>query len=65
MNDKVISFKKKQAEARQKKAKAATLCRNGHHDWQVLKDQKFDSQKGKLVTVFQCAHCKKQKVKAL
>lgn len=65
MTAKVISFKKKASAARQKKAKSGTLCRNGHHDWQVLKDQQFDSKQGKLVTVFKCSRCAKQKVKAL
>lgn len=46
-------------------AEGKTLCANGHHKWEVSNDKQFDSKQGKLVTVFRCARCDKQKVKAL
>jgi len=61
----IISFKKKASQLRKKKAKGGTLCGNGHHDWQTVKEQQFDSKKGKLVTLFRCTRCGKEKVKAL
>lgn len=43
---------------------STTLCRHNHHKWQVDKASKFDVKEGKLVTVYRCARCGKQKVKA-
>lgn len=45
--------------------KGKTLCANGHHKWEVSNDKQFDSKQGKLVTLFRCSRCGKQKVKAL
>ena len=53
----VIQFKNKTI-------KKLGLCQHGHHKWQVVKDNQFDSKQGKLVTVYACAKCGKQKVKA-
>jgi len=39
-----------------------TLCREGFHKWVVVTDSKFDIKKGKLVTVYECERCGKQKV---
>ena len=48
------------------KAKGSTsLCREGHHKWKVVTEQKFDVKQGRLVTVFECQRCGKRKVKAL
>jgi hypothetical protein len=41
-----------------------TMCRHGHHKWVVDKAKQFDVKQGKLVTVYRCARCDKQKVKA-
>lgn len=57
----VIPFKRPKAGD---KAKGKTLCANNHHKWVVCKEKQFDTQKGKLVTVYKCARCGKQKVKA-
>ena len=46
------------------KHKGKTLCRHGHHKWVVDKEKQFDVKRGKLVTVYRCARCGKQKVKA-
>ena len=47
------------------KHRGNTLCRQGHHKWKILTERKFDVKQGKLVTVFECVRCQKQKIKAL
>jgi hypothetical protein len=51
-------------QARKEKAKATTLCRHGHHRWEVDTRLQFDVKAGKLVTRYQCARCGKYKNKA-
>ncbi len=46
------------------KHRGNTLCRQGHHKWQVDKERKFDVRRGKLVTVYLCARCGERKVEA-
>ena len=58
----ILPFKKPSL---QEKAKHKTLCRNGHHQWQVLKEKQFDVKQGKLVTVYRCPHCGATKTKLL
>lgn len=61
----IISFqaaKKKQAK---QKSQGRTMCREGHHKWQINQDKQFDSQSGKLVTIFQCQRCGKKQTKLL
>lgn len=54
----ILPFKKmKPAE----KHKGHTLCKRGFHKWEVLKEQQFDVKQGRLVTVYQCKRCGKQK----
>ena len=45
--------------------KASTLCREGHHKWKVITDNRFDVKQGKLVTVCQCQRCGTKKNKGL
>ena len=45
--------------------KGSTLCRQGHHQWLVQTNEKFDVKQGRLVTVLQCGRCGKRKVKAI
>ena len=52
----VIPFKKRPA-------KKLGLCQHGHHKWQLVKDNHFDTKQGKLVTLYKCSNCGKQKVK--
>lgn len=54
----VLKFKKKPLK---EKHKGKTLCLNGHHKWQVLKDSQFDVKQGKLVTVLECSRCGQRK----
>jgi hypothetical protein len=51
-------------QARKKKAKATTLCRHGHHRWEVDTRTQFDVKAGKLVTRYRCARCGETKNKA-
>lgn len=46
------------------KHRGNTLCRNGHHKWELEKESQFDSQKGKLVTRYRCVRCGQTRVKA-
>ncbi|MDH5181589.1 MAG: hypothetical protein OEZ39_17390 [Gammaproteobacteria bacterium] len=50
----IIQFKKPKAKD---KHKGKTLCRNGFHKWEPLKDKPFDVKQGKLVTVLRCIRC--------
>jgi len=56
----VILFKKKKL---LEKHKGNTLCRSGFHKWQIVKEKQFDVKQGKLITIFQCKRCNKQKNK--
>ncbi len=47
------------------KHRGTTLCRHGHHKWQVDKERQFDVKQGRLVTVYRCSRCGKTRVKAL
>ncbi len=46
------------------KHRGNTLCRQGHHKWVVDKAKQFDVKRGKLVTVYRCARCGKEKVQS-
>lgn len=56
---KILPFKKPE-----KKAPRKGLCQHDFHKWEVCKDKQFDVKQGKLVTVYRCSRCGKQKVKA-
>lgn len=47
------------------KHKGNTLCRQGHHKWETVSDRKFDVKQGRLVTLFECERCKKQKTQLI
>ena len=57
----IIPFKRKSLK---QKHKGKTLCQNGFHKWEVLKEKQFDVKQGKLVTVYKCSRCGKTKVSA-
>jgi hypothetical protein len=57
----ILPFKKSSAAA---KGKGKSLCRHGHHKWVVCKKKQFDVRQGRLVTVYRCPRCGKQKVVA-
>lgn len=58
----VIPFKKPKLSELHK---GKTLCRHGHHAFQVEKGSQFDVKKGALVTVYRCKRCGKQKNKMI
>ncbi len=58
----IIPFKKPDLA---KKAKAHTMCKRNFHKWEIVTEQKFDVKQGKLVTLFQCSRCGKEKTKAV
>ena len=45
-----------------KKKPRKGLCQHGYHKWQVVTESRFDVKQGKLVTVYQCQRCGKQKI---
>jgi hypothetical protein len=57
----VIPFRKPSLK---EKHQGKTLCRHGHHKWTVDKANQFDVKQGKLVTLYRCVRCGKQKVKS-
>ncbi len=60
----ILPFKKPAA-LKKGKTKGNTLCRQGHHKWKIVTENKFDVKQGRLVTVFECAYCGKRKVQTL
>lgn len=65
----ILEFKAKSAtqkkKSRKKNANQQLMCRNGHHQWQVKHEQKFDVKQGKLVTVLVCSVCGKTRQQLL
>ena len=57
----VVPFRKPSLK---EKHRGKTLCRRGHHKWQVDKARQFDVQQGRLVTDYVCSRCGEKKVKA-
>jgi hypothetical protein len=57
----IIPFKRPKASERHK---GNTLCRQGHHKWQLDKESVFDVKQGKLVSRYQCSRCGKIKNQA-
>ncbi|BFM17233.1 hypothetical protein R50073_34160 [Maricurvus nonylphenolicus] len=57
----VVKFKRPTAA---EKHKGKSLCRSGFHKWEVVQEKQFDVKQGKLVTIYKCKRCGKQKVTA-
>ena len=57
----ILPFKPRKASERHR---GNTLCRNGHHKWEVDKASVFDVKLGHLVTRYRCARCGATKVSA-
>ena len=57
----ILTFKKKTPSD---KHKGKTLCRSGFHKWQVVQEKQFDVKQGRLVTIYRCKRCGKQRVSA-
>jgi len=59
---KVVPFKKPKLS---EKHKGKTLCKNGHHKWEIVNEQQFDVKLGKLVTRYKCKRCGATKNKSI
>ncbi|AOV17620.1 hypothetical protein BJI67_11610 [Acidihalobacter aeolianus] len=57
----VVPFRRPSAS---EKHRGNTLCRRGFHKWVVEKDKRFDVKQGRLVTVYRCARCGKDRIEA-
>ncbi|WP_086931010.1 hypothetical protein [Agarilytica rhodophyticola] len=58
----VVQFKRKSLAD---KHKGKSLCRSGFHKWKIKQEKQFDVKTGKLVTLYICARCGKEKVELL
>jgi hypothetical protein len=61
---KVVSLQKFRREQLRQKGKQSTLCGNNMHSWELVTNSQFDVKHGKLVSVYRCKRCKKEKVEA-
>ncbi len=64
----IIDFQKAKKQRKTQKSKSAKMrlmCKEGRHKWRIVNEKQFDTKLGKLVTVYQCEYCDKQRVKAL
>lgn len=58
----ILPFKRKKAS---EKHKGKTLCANNHHKWKIETARKFDVKQGRLLTLYRCERCGKEKSKLL
>jgi len=54
----ILNFRKPTA---QQKNKGKTLCLNNFHKWKIVAERKFDVRRGRLVTLYRCERCGKEK----
>lgn len=57
----ILTFRRPKAG---EKHRGSTLCRHGHHKWQVDQRQVFDVKQGCLVTRYRCSRCAATKNRA-
>ena len=57
----ILPFKPRKASERHR---GNTLCRSGHHKWEVDKQRVFDVKLGKLVSRYRCTRCGRTKTRA-
>jgi hypothetical protein len=50
----ILAFRRPRPSERHK---GKGLCRDGHHQWAVDRETRFDVQTGRLVTVLRCERC--------
>lgn len=55
---KILDFRKPSPRDRNK---GKTLCLHDFHRWKVVSERKFDVKRGKLVTLYRCERCGKEK----
>ena len=63
---KILEFKpvKKTPKMSLVKKTGNSLCREGHHKWEVVKETQFEVKQGKLVTLYRCKRCGISKTKS-
>lgn len=57
----ILTFKKRKASERHR---GKTLCRHGHHKWEIDQQQVFDVKLGRLVNRYRCRRCGATRVRA-
>lgn len=64
----VVEFKPLSKNKQQQKRKKQqtgkgqhTLCKEGHHKWEIVQEKRFETHSGKLTTVYRCSRCGKTK----
>ncbi|NRB39288.1 MAG: hypothetical protein HRU20_12605 [Pseudomonadales bacterium] len=60
----IIDFKSAAKNIQRKRAedsKKSILCLEGHHKWQASKKKPFENKQGRLVTVYICKNCQREK----
>lgn len=55
---KILNFKKP---GPKQKNQGKTLCLHNFHKWTLVSERKFDVRRGKLVTLYRCERCGKEK----
>lgn len=63
MSNNVVSINAFKKKTLKDKYKGKSLCKHGHHKWEIVNERKFDVKQGKLVTLYRCARCKLEKTK--
>ncbi len=58
---KILTFKKPTPK---EKNRGKTLCLHDFHKWKIVTERKFDVKQGRLVTLFRCERCGKEKTEA-
>ena len=58
----IVKFRKPSL---QERSRGKTLCQSGFHRWKVVTEKKFDVKQGRLVTLYRCERCGKEKAKLL
>jgi len=58
----ILAFKKNKLSD---KHKGKTLCKNGFHKWEIIQEKQFEVTQGRMVTVYKCKRCGKQKNTAI
>lgn len=59
---KILRFKKP---GPKEKHRGKTLCLHDFHKWTVVSERKFDVRQGRLVTLYRCERCGKEKTELL
>jgi hypothetical protein len=54
----ILRFKKPSLK---EKHQGKTLCLHDFHKWQIVTERKFDVKQGRLVTLYRCQRCGKEK----